>query len=159
MSPLPESVLPIEHLDTASASTEADPRWTSACQEFLLAVPDALRETVDRTLRGLHNGGSGLRAWVSGIAWRGGRLPEEVPADLIQVYLTDPEAVPLHDCETCGIAIPVRPHRLHGLDGEPEQVYFSSCPACGGRTGWFLYWARRAEDGSDQADIGRRKPR
>jgi hypothetical protein len=154
-----ESLLSKEHVLHSSGSHDSDYRWSSTCQDFLLAVPDSLRETVDRTLRGLHNGGFGLRTWISNIAWRGGRLPEMVPEALVQVYLSDPEAIPLHDCETCGIAIPVRPNRLHGLEGEPEQVYFAACPACGGRTGWFLYWARQAESSLSGSNRGPGKPR
>ena len=140
-------------------SPESDASWTAACQRFMCAVPDELRCAVERSLRNWHEGGCGLRAWVSAIAWRGGRLPEKIPSSLIQVYLDDREAVPLHDCEKCGVAIPVRPDRLNGTEAEPEQVYFHDCPVCGGRTGWYLYFSRQAEGSEAAIEVRRRKPR
>ncbi len=83
---------------------------------------------VESLLRGLNGAGFGLRSWVASIAWRGGKLPEAVPAQLLQVYFDDPEAVPLHECETCGIAIPVRRNRLSDQDDEAEHIYFASVP-------------------------------
>lgn len=138
---------------------ESDACWTAACERFLLATPVGLRQATERSLGNLHSAGSGLRAWVAAIAWRGSRLPESLPAELVQVYLDDPEAIPLHDCEKCGIAIPVRPDRLNGSEAEPEQVYFTQCPVCAGRTGWFLYFSRQAEDNAATLSIQRRKPR
>ena len=136
--------------------SESDACWSAACQQFIGAVPESLRGGVERSLRNLHKGGSGLRAWVSAIAWRGGRIPATIPSELIQVYLNDPEAIPLHDCEKCGVAIPVRPDRLNGSEAEPEQVYFHDCPVCGGRTGWYMYFSRQAE--TTEA-VRRKKPR
>lgn len=159
MSPTASPSLSEEHGQDLPTSLDSDQRWKSACQDFLIAIPDSLRDSVDRILRGIHNGGFGLRTWVAHIAWRGGRLPETVPDALVRIYLSDPEAIPLHDCETCGIAIPVRPNRLNGMEGEPEQLYFPACPVCGGRTGWFLYWARQAEDGTSSAERRSRKAR
>lgn len=143
-----------------AVSPEADLRWTSACEMLLLASPFEYQGAIDRALHNFRNGGAGLRAWASAIAWRGARVPDHVPAELIEVYLTDPEAAPLHDCEDCGIAIPVRPHRIYGLEGEPEHVYFPDCPVCGGATGWFLYWSRQPQETDGSVDsLRRRKPR
>jgi hypothetical protein len=146
-----------------SSDSPSDVRWTDACQRFTAAVPQCIRGSVERALHGLHGGGSGLRAWVSSVAWRGGKLPQEIPQQLVQVYLDDPEAAPLYDCESCGVAIPVRPNRIEGVEAEPELTYFTTCPCCGGRTGLYLYVSRQAE-GEDAFDVNatnlrHRKPR
>lgn len=105
----------------------------------------------------MHNGGSGLRDWVSAITWRGAVLPKRIPDELMNVYLIDSEAAPLHDCEGCGLAVPVRPSRLYGPEGEPDQVYFASCPLCGARTGLYMHFSRRFQD--DMTSTIRRRPR
>ena len=132
-------------------------RWNETCRQFLAAIAPHQHPAAAQLLQSLHNGGSGLRDWVSAITWRGAMLPASIPEEIIDVYLADPEAAPLHDCEGCGMAIPVRPSRCHGLDAEPEELYFSKCPACGARTGWYLYFSRQAE--SQPAGSGPRKPR
>lgn len=144
-----ESALPL--------AVETD-RWEMAYQQLLSAVPPEHAACVQRLLESLHNGGCGLREWVNAIAWRGAVCPPVIPSVLIEVYISDPEAVPLHDCEACGLAVPVRPNRLRGLEAEPEQIYFPSCPSCGGRTGWYLYWS--TQSGHDPiASALRRKAR
>jgi hypothetical protein len=119
---------------TGANSCNTTVHWAKVSNEFLNAV-----------------------TWVSAIAWRGAVLPTQVPEEIIDVYLSDSEAVPLHDCGSCGLAIPVRPSRLYGLDGDPERVYFSLCPACGSRTGPHMYFTRRFED--NISDTLRRRPR
>lgn len=133
-------------------------RWEQSCQQLLAAVSDELRPTVEALLHRLHGGGSGLREWVSAIAWRGAVCPTQVPVGLIEIYLTDPEAAPLYDCESCGLAIPVRPSRFD-IEQEPEIVYFVHCPACGGRTGPYFYWSRQLEGDPVLTAIQRRVPR
>jgi len=133
--------------------------WNEACVRLLRALPVELREEVELRLRSLHRGGDGLRAWVSSNASRGEHLPDELPPELIEVYLSDPEAMPLDDCQNCGLAVPVRPNRLHGLEGDPEQRYFPQCPVCGGVTGPYLYWSRNARPLSTTEVIRRTKPR
>lgn len=153
----------VEVTQHSSGESASDARWTDACRQFIAAVPANICQPVDRSLHSLHGGGFGLRNWVSSIAWRGGKLPQELPAELVQVYLDDPEAAPLHDCESCGVAIPVRPNRIDGLEAEPEQTYFPTCPICGGRTGLYMYVSRQAEREETSDDIAaamrRRKPR
>jgi hypothetical protein len=144
---------------STSRTLEDDVRWKEACQEFLVSVPADMHTCVERSLRSLHEGGVGLRAWVSAIARRGAKLPECVPAELVKVYLDDPEATPLHECETCGIAIPIRPNRLRGMEDEPEETYFNACPVCGGRTGLYLYMSRQLEGDAVSAELRRIKPR
>ncbi len=139
------------------ASHEADAAWNTTCFRFLQAVSATQQARVANLLHSVHNGGSGLRDWVSAVTWRGGVLPDRIPEAIIDVYLSDSEAAPLHDCEGCGIAIPVRPSRLHGLEGEPDEVYFSTCPACGSRTGLYMYFSRRFQD--HIAGLLRRRPR
>src|SRR4051812_27159456 len=99
-------------------------QWDSACELFLRAVPPADRAQVEALIHGMHNGGAGLREWISAIAWRGSIIPAQIPQVIIDVYLHDSEAAPLHDCEACGLAIPVRPNRLYGPEGDPERIYF-----------------------------------
>jgi hypothetical protein len=149
-----------ESIDRSAGTTTSGGstvRWIDVSAQFLNAVAPAQREKVGGLLHSMHNGGSGLRDWISAIAWRGGVLPTQVPEEIIDVYLSDSEAVPLHDCEGCGLAMPVRPSRLYGLEGEPERVYFSSCPACGSRTGPYMFFTRQFEDSI--SDRLRRRPR
>jgi hypothetical protein len=120
-------------------------RWEWASAQLLAALPRERLAAGERALQNTRGSGAGLREWVSAIAWRGAVCPAFISLELVDVYLKDPEALPLHDCEDCGLPIPVRPSRQQGFEGEPEHVYFERCPACGGRTGWYRYWARRAE--------------
>jgi hypothetical protein len=131
--------------------------WQSTYRRFLQAVPIHRRDEIAALVNSVHNGGSGLREWISAIAWRGAVLPMRIPDEIINVYLSDPEAAPVHDCEGCGMAIPVRPSRLDGLDGEPDRVYFATCPACGARTGLFMYFSRQFEQ--NLPNKLRRRPR
>jgi hypothetical protein len=130
----------------ATGSNDSTSRWVEVSSQFLKAITPRRRKYVAALLHRVHNGGGGIRDWVSAIAWRGAVLPAQIPDEIINVYLSDSEAVPLHDCEGCGLAMPVRPSRLHGLEGEPERVYFTACPACGSRTGPHMYFTRQFED-------------
>lgn len=122
-------------------------QWEQASARLLNAVPPECTATVQRLLQSPHMGGAGLREWVAAIALRGAVCPDFIPAEVIQAYLLDPEAVPLYDCEACGIAVPVRPSQRYGREAEPELVYFEQCPWCGGKTGWYLYWSSQAQRG------------
>jgi hypothetical protein len=64
---------------------------------------------------------------------------------------------PLHDCEGCGLLVPVRPSRFDGWDGDPDEVYFPTCPLCESRTGQYLYFTKRHED--EKINPLRRRPR
>jgi hypothetical protein len=130
----------------ATQETSQNSLWGSTVVRFLAAVAGCHRHSVSQRLQQVHSAGSGLRDWVDAIAWRGAVLPDHIPEAVIEVYLTDPEASPLYDCEGCGMAVPVRPSRLYGFEGEPEEVYFPTCPACGSRTGLFSHFTRRFED-------------
>lgn len=121
--------------------------WEQSSARLLKAVPPEYTAIVQRLLQSPHLGGAGLREWVSAIALRGAICPDSIPAEVIQAYLSDPEAVPLYDCEACGIAVPVRPSQRHGREADPELVYFEKCPWCGGKTGWYLYWSCQAQRG------------
>lgn len=163
MTSLSTQDIRVEVTRHSTRDSRRDARWMQACEQFVAATPAAYRDLVERCLHSLHDGGFGLRNWVASIAWRGGKLPKELPTELVQVYLCDPEAAPLYDCEGCGVAIPVRPNRIDGLEAEPEQVYFTNCPCCGGRTGLYMYVSRQAEGdetaGYGSAEMRRRKPR
>jgi hypothetical protein len=135
--------------------------WDEAKARFLSAVEPAQREAVSSLLQSLNSGGSGLRDWLAAIAWRGALLPKEIPAAVIDVYLRDSEAVAHHECEDCGLAIPVRVQRWQTVDDGSCDVYFPTCPACGGRTGWYLHRSKEATAQSRRHTEGlrRRKPR
>jgi hypothetical protein len=55
-----------------------------------------------------------------------------MPPDVADVYLSDPDALPLHSCEDCGYRVP--------------HQYFQECPLCGGRVGWNAYWHKQMEN-------------
>src|SRR3954469_12034308 len=108
-------------------------RWAQTRDSFLSAVDARQRPVVARLLRQPHCGGLGLRMWLRNLVTQDRPLPESLPVELIQVYLDDPEAVPLHDCAWCGLAIPVHPG-WRGYEGEPERAFFPTCPCCSGPT-------------------------
>jgi len=140
------------------SNQDFESHWFEICEQFLNAVASRQRPAVAARLKQPNNGGSGLRDWVAAITWRGALLPERIPESLIQVYLTDPEAAPLHDCEGCGLLVPVRPSRFDGWDGEPEEVYFPTCPLCESRTGQYLYFTKKHES-EKKINPLRRRPR
>jgi len=112
--------------------------WQEVVNRFLEAIEPQQRDVVSIALADPYGGGWGLRLWVSAIIWGSALMPAKVPTNLIEVYLTDPEVIPLHDCCSCGLAVPVRPNKLQGSAGEPEKVYFPLCPSCNSPTGWYL---------------------
>jgi hypothetical protein len=71
-------------------------------------------------------------------------LAAEHPA-LAAVYLCNPHAAPYHDCEDCGIRIPIGGDGKFDHHGRPVPSgtkgirHFLTCPACGGRTGWYAH--------------------
>jgi hypothetical protein len=146
--------------DSGSPGLFATPetQWQTACAIFLDAVPPKQRAAVRQILQNANCGGSGMRDWVSSIAFRGATLPACIPEEVIDVYLDDSEAVPLHDCGRCGFAVPIRPNRLHGVESEPEQTYFPTCPNCGGNTGPYFFWSRESA-GTSAVSLPRKKPR
>jgi hypothetical protein len=140
---------------------DATQRWDDTRKLFLEAVEPQQREAVESLLQHLHSGGSGLRDWVAAIAWRGAMLPKAIPAALVDVYLQDADAVAHHECAECGIAIPVRVQRWQTIDDGSCEIYFPTCPACGGRTGWYLHRSKQAQSQSRKYvdDLRRRKPK
>jgi len=112
--------------------------WQEVVNLFLEAIEPRQRDVVSIALADPYAGGWGLRLWVSAIIWGSAIMPAKVPAEVIDVYLSDPDVIPLHDCCCCGLAVPVRPNKLQGSAGEPEKVYFPLCPSCNSPTGWFL---------------------
>jgi len=110
---------------------------------LLQAVDPSQRAAVVNLLDHPRLGGKGLRMWLRMLGNKRGSLPWRLPAALINVYLQDSEAVPLHDCADCGLAIPIRPH-WRGYEWEPGLLYFECCPSCGGSTGLYAYWSRNS---------------
>lgn len=156
---VPLDVKHVEEVQTEGLIEGSEATWQEAYARLLSAISPEQRALVEKLCCNRHNGGSGLREWVATIARGATVLPEHIPVELMNVYLCDPEAVPLHDCEDCGLAIPIRPHRILGLEAEPEQTYFPNCPLCGARTGPYFYWSRQAEKTTVTNMIRRRKPR
>jgi hypothetical protein len=115
-----------------------------SADRLLAAVPLRVRGEVERLLLNPRHGGRGLRQWLSSLEtdWR--PLPRQLPLELVEIYLKDDDAEPLHDCERCGLLVPVRVARRVGHEPTVERIYFPSCPNCSGRTGRFAYWSSRA---------------
>jgi hypothetical protein len=124
-------------LDSAASNGHwAD--WQEVVDRFLDAVEPEQREIVSLALADPYGSGWGLRLWVSSIVWGSAIMPAKIPATVIEVYLEDSEVIPLHDCCSCGLAVPVRPNKCNGLTDDPEKIYFPLCPCCGAPTGWYL---------------------
>ncbi len=111
---------------------------------LLTAIPPALRPLAESVLTSPRLGGRGLRAWLALLEVDHPPLPDELPPELVEVYLRDDEAEPLFDCERCGLPVPVRCGRRLGREPVAERVYFPTCPSCGGRTGRHAFWSRTA---------------
>jgi hypothetical protein len=60
--------------------------------------------------------------------------PLALPKAVADVYLSDPETLPIHRCEKCGYRIPT----YAGPGSEQREAYFTKCPLCGGRIRWEL---------------------
>jgi hypothetical protein len=122
----------------------ADGDGDFAQRMLLQATPASMRTHVNDLLSDPRRGGRGLRAWLSIIEVERPALPESLPESLVEIYLSDDEAEPLHDCENCGLAVPVHCGRHAGHEPVAEREYFPVCPSCGGRTGRHAYWSRQA---------------
>lgn len=118
------------------------PESDRADERLLAAVPASLRPTVRTLLTNPRQGGRGLRAWVGLIEADPRPLPTALPGELLDVYLSDADAEPLHDCADCGLPVPVRAGRRVGHEPTCDRVYFVVCPNCGGRTGPHAFWSR-----------------
>lgn len=116
----------------------------TAAGRLLDAMPARHRPQARLLLSNPRLGGRGLREWLALLDADGRPLPADLPPALVEVYLKDGEAEPLHDCAACGLAVPVRASRHCGHEAAEEHAYFPTCPHCGGRTGRHAYWARHA---------------
>lgn len=110
---------------------------------FLAAVSAEQRGRARALLTDPHAGGRGLRALLAILDADPRALPAALPAELVEVYLCDDEAEPLHDCERCGLPVPVHAGRRCGHEASVDREYFPACPHCGGRTGRYAFWSRR----------------
>lgn len=111
--------------------------------QLLAATPTRYRVRIRTLLTNPRCGGRGLTTWLSLLETDCCSLPDCLPDKLVEVYLRDDEAEPLHDCERCGLAVPVRVARRCGHEAAAEREYFPTCPRCGGRTGRHAYWSRQ----------------
>lgn len=123
--------------------TEAD--VAAVLDAFLAAVPLDYRARVRTRLTDPRAGGRGLRALLSLLDTDHRELPDALPPELVEVYLRDDEAEPLHDCERCGLPVPVHAGRRCGHEASVDREYFPKCPRCGGRTGRFAFWSSRRD--------------
>ena len=111
------------------AEAEAGTDWQDAEDRLLAAVPDgaAVRRPalLDRP--------AARRPRAAGLAparWSATRpLARPLPDELVEVYLTDDEAEPLHDCAECGLPVPVRAGRRGGHEPTCERVVLPGLPA------------------------------
>ena len=124
---------------------DVDSSWKDAESRFLRAVPTSMRAIARSLLDNPRRGGRGLRALLDALAGQQRFLPDALPINLVAVYLEDAEAEPLHDCEECGLLVPVRVGRRCGHEPTAERIYFPLCPHCGGRTGRHAYWSGSAK--------------
>ncbi len=129
---------------------QLSPTWDEVREHFLSLIRPHQRGQVAALLSQSDACGRGLRTWLRLIGAQGELPSAPFSAELVQVYLTDDEAMPLHDCSGCGVAIPVRPD-WQGLDGEPQEIYFPQCPCCGERTGLYAAWSRSQASSTEAA--------
>ncbi len=115
---------------------------SGSAARFVAACPPEFRSRVVAVLTDRRRGGPGLRLWVGRIEQCGASVPDEIPAAVLEIYLADPDAEPLCDCEDCGLSVPVRTGRRVGHEPAWDHVYFAACPCCRGRTGEYAYAAR-----------------
>jgi len=122
---------------------EMTPGFGADADRLLAAIPATLQGRAKAILANPRLGGRGLRAWIALLEVEDRPLPDSLPAELVEVYLKDTEAEPLHDCEECGLPVPVRAGWRAGHEPSAARVYFPACPHCGGRTGRHAYWSGR----------------
>ncbi len=108
-----------------------DDHWNRTRDQFLAAVSPRLRASVAWLLSDRRRGGIGLRLWLANIAAGRSPLPVELPSQLIEIYLNNSMAMPLNECQECGMTLPVS---QQGYEEETDVAYFSSCPVCGAGT-------------------------
>lgn len=144
---------------TIVCSPEQDEVWLEILQRFLTAVSADQRDEVRAALTHKLHTGAGLRDWLSAMRWRRAIVPRQIPAEVIDVYLGDSDVLPLYDCADCGIAIPVKVGRSPGVEEQPVQKFFASCPWCGGPTGWHLYCWKQVDGAQIAQSLRHAKPR
>lgn len=125
--------------------------WDSARKRLLACIEEEQRTEVEMVLRAPRQGGRGLRLWLQIIATQNKPLPDSLPWKLVQVYLDEPEALPLHECSGCGVAIPVRAISPV-VDEEPAETFFPACPCCGSTTGYYASWNHPQSHSDDDAE-------
>jgi hypothetical protein len=120
------------YLEARSAETDA----------FLGRIPAELRAEVVAAFDDPDRA-EGLDEWVLRQVADRAELPGLFPLALVRVMLDDPEASLLHECERCGLGVPIRAGCAQPF--KPAVTLFPACPACGGRTGYDAY--RKAPGG------------
>jgi hypothetical protein len=133
-------------------------RWLAAAERLLTAVaPEQVDTVLERLRHWLDHPGPvgalrpGLAAWVSHLERGRGFLPTRLPPELIDVYLRDERAQPQHDCEDCGLQVPICPSVIDDRSfvrcvfrgvAEEEIRYFPRSPHCGGETAQGANWGK-----------------
>src|SRR5215207_2123654 len=124
-----------------SSTLDSPAEPTQTMSQLLAAVPPGQRGQVRALLTDPRLGGRGLRALIALLEADPRPLPKALPVELVEVYLRDDEAEPLHDCESCGLPVPVHAGRRCGHEASVDHEYFPNCPHCGGRTGRYAFWS------------------
>ena len=134
----------VTHVDRVRGPHFSLPHFHDADVEarFYAAVPAKLRSRVRAVVMDPYLGGRGLRKWLALLTQSACPLPEELPEELVEIYLEDCDAEPLFDCAECGLALPVRAGRRGGHEPTHDRVYFAACPHCSGPVGPHAYCVR-----------------
>jgi hypothetical protein len=80
--------------------------------------------------------------------------PLALPKAVADLYLRDPDILPIHSCGACHYRIP----KYIGSGGEQREVYFTECPLCGGRIRWELMRQSDSPIGPDGYPFNRSLP-
>jgi hypothetical protein len=132
--------------------TEADLAFTSALSKLLATMDQKHARIVLNEVTSLHKpsieGGTRFgNLTVAAIQCVDGHIQEGLPLALppavAQVYLDDPGVVAIHDCEDCGYEVPIG-YAEHANPPKPVRIYFDRCPLCGGKTGYYAFYQRKA---------------
>lgn len=133
--------------------TEEDMRWAAAWRQVVATMVPEHHRVLETHMKDEATGAKGraLSHAVADLCDKGYAGPLAMPQEVAGVYLSDPSAMPLHDCEDCGFRLPIRPGQAvatpTGLKNEPAVSYFKRCPLCGGRTGYYAYWTKHGKRG------------
>jgi hypothetical protein len=102
---------------------------------FLMMVPEDLRMAVGIALS--YGDDDSLHSWALWPFARWATIPAgfQFPRALVEWLLNPPRGWFLgHNCERCGLGVPLLATWSNDPDPPPSIVVFPACPACGGKT-------------------------